>query len=265
MLFHRGGGRAALALAPLILITSCSTEAAEPAIVPIPVVKVLADVPERPIDHYLPSATELLAIEREFTGELNACLSAAGQSGRVEDTKSLEPFIAELIRDRSARSGLYGFFSDQPPANGYAHSGPGTYEAAYPKDVANPVMRLCATEVDKHMTGLSVAMEDKLLPSGGPPIPVGDSRMIAATKKWSACMAEVGQTYTSPLDALTDARWREEAAPSEGQKEVAKSDVKCKQETNLVGTAVAIQAAYDGVYIETHREALTSISYAPPR
>lgn len=264
MLFRRGGGRAALALAPLILITSCSTEAAEPAIGPIPVVKVLADVPGRPIDPYLPSATELLAIERAFVGGLNACLNAAGQSGRVKDTKWLEPFIAEVVGDRSARSGMYGFLSDQPPPNGYAHTGPGAYEAVYPKEVAAPVLRECATEVDEQMAGLSVAMEDKLLPGGGPPDPVGDSRMIAVTKKWSTCMAELGHAYATPLDALNDAKWREEAAPSDAQKHAARADVKCKQQTNLVGTAVAIQTAYDRAYIETHREALTSISYSTP-
>ncbi|MCL2483519.1 MAG: hypothetical protein FWF43_08935, partial [Propionibacteriaceae bacterium] len=36
------------------------------------------------------------------------------------------------------------------------------------------------------------------------------------------------------------------------------ADMNCKISTNLVGVAVAVQSAYDQVYIDSHRDALNT-------
>lgn len=102
------------------------------------------------------------------------------------------------------------------------------------------------------------------LPDGGPHLPQTDPRMNSVDARWSACMKADGYAYASPLDALADPRWVQQGAPVTSASEptrleiqVAEADMACKQSTNLVGQAVAIETAYENQYIDTHRAALS--------
>jgi len=57
---------------------------------------------------------------------------------------------------------------------------------------------------------------------------------------------------SNPIAAATDSKWSTSAQASGEQISAATSDVQCKVKTNLVGVGMAIQSAYDQIYITTH-------------
>ncbi|TMK20670.1 MAG: hypothetical protein E6G68_04375, partial [Actinobacteria bacterium] len=61
-----------------------------------------------------------------------------------------------------------------------------------------------------------------------------DSRVLAAFARWSACMANSGYSYRTPMDANNDSRWDGDR-PTAAEIGVAKADVQCKKQTNLTG------------------------------
>lgn len=268
-----GAGRSRLAPTAVVIATLTSCSAAAPAEAPneprigTPLaVTSLTEVPDRPIDAFLPTASQLAAIEQATTARVNQCLRRHQVSQQVTDTPDLQSFIAALLSDRRTRSDLYGFFDTNAEGRGYAHTGITAtgYQAHVPAETPSATLTLCATEADRANHGLALTMEDSRLPSGGPMVPRGDSRFRAVAHAWSRCMADAGFDYMQPLDALTDPRWRVEGAnPSAAQIATARADIACKQRTNLVGIAVALLTVYDNAYIARERAALHALSYRP--
>jgi hypothetical protein len=85
-----------------------------------------------------------------------------------------------------------------------------------------------------------------------------DARVVAAFKKWSACMAQGGYTYADPLQAAADHRWST-LAPSQTEIQTAQADVACKKSTNLIGVWYTIESAYESAAIQQQIQQLTTI------
>lgn len=75
-------------------------------------------------------------------------------------------------------------------------------------------------------------------------------------RSWSTCMKKHGYTFQNPLEPLKD---QLPASPSAAEIERAKTDVACKQTTNLIGTWVAVESAIQKELIEKNQEALTQV------
>lgn len=76
-----------------------------------------------------------------------------------------------------------------------------------------------------------------------------DSRVAEVMEAWSDCMADAGFEYDSIWDA-NDVHWPD--PPTTDEIATAQADVTCKQETNLVGVYVAVEAAYQREVIEAY-------------
>ncbi|MEV5983926.1 hypothetical protein AB0L85_02790 [Streptomyces sp. NPDC052051] len=78
-----------------------------------------------------------------------------------------------------------------------------------------------------------------------------------AIQGWSACMARSGYTYKTPLEPL-ESNWGDSPAPAEIS--TAKTDVKCKNSVNLVGTWFAIESMIQEELIARNEEVLVGDS-----
>jgi hypothetical protein len=103
------------------------------------------------------------------------------------------------------------------------------------------------------------------LPDGGPKVPPTDPRIVDANARWSDCMKSKGFSYASPWAAYFDPKWRSMPRPgtlsrTHTPQEIATAtaDQDCKLSTNLMGIAVAVEAAYDKQYIDSHAAALSA-------
>ena len=61
-----------------------------------------------------------------------------------------------------------------------------------------------------------------------------DASFIEVSKRWSKCMSRDGYTYYSPLMAVSDSKFHEVSEVTEHEKKVAKTDMQCKLETELM-------------------------------
>lgn len=82
-----------------------------------------------------------------------------------------------------------------------------------------------------------------------------DSRVQAAYRRWSKCMAREGFDYPSSRAANNDERWST-PKPTAAEIAVAVADVRCKKRVNLVGVRMAVETAYQRQLIEQNAEAL---------
>lgn len=93
------------------------------------------------------------------------------------------------------------------------------------------------------------------LPAGGPKIPQNEPHLVSVYASWSACMKTKGLTYATPMDAYLNPKWVVDNGPSKHSSDeigTAQADMECKESTNLVGVAVAVENAYDTNYITSH-------------
>ncbi len=85
-----------------------------------------------------------------------------------------------------------------------------------------------------------------------------DSRVRAAFGQWSGCMKRSGFDYKDPWAANDDRVFSTESATPE-EIRTAVADVRCKRETNLVATWIAVDTAYQKRFVDQHREGLTEL------
>ncbi|WP_328620630.1 hypothetical protein [Streptomyces sp. NBC_00354] len=81
-----------------------------------------------------------------------------------------------------------------------------------------------------------------------------DSRVVKTIKSWSECMAKHGHSIDNPMDqppGINDSNISSPQAIT-----LAKQDVECKKETNLVGTWYTVEIAYQKRLIEQNAETL---------
>ncbi|MCX5404887.1 hypothetical protein OHA37_13460 [Streptomyces sp. NBC_00335] len=83
-----------------------------------------------------------------------------------------------------------------------------------------------------------------------------DPRVTAAEKQWAGCMAAKGYSaYKGPFDAIGDPKWSApKATPDEIETAVASWT--CGKESNIVGTWVTVETAYQQTQIAQNTEKL---------
>jgi hypothetical protein len=86
-----------------------------------------------------------------------------------------------------------------------------------------------------------------------------DSRVRAASDAWSACMKQSGYDYAD-IWAPNDREWPEPATSEEIA--TARTDVRCKQESNLAGIWLAVEVAYQVRLIDGRAEELDEVKKA---
>jgi hypothetical protein len=85
-----------------------------------------------------------------------------------------------------------------------------------------------------------------------------DSRVAAATIRWSECMQRAGYHYPDPARANNDPSFgSNETTPAEIA--TAIEDVKCKKETSLINIMAAVEVAYQRRVIERHQQQLRAL------
>jgi len=212
------------------------------------------------------------------------CMTAAGFSYPV----AAEPGAGEL-NVQSVEDGGYGIAS-LAQAETYGYKQPGQNGGSGPQTPAGIVLPGFVGEQNKHgqawtsallgfvpgaradapqRQGCLQAADSELYGklSGNPnPDPVpgiavqavqwtqSDPRILAVQRAWSACMARSGRAYKSPAQA-EQSNWPSTPTPAEIA--VAVADVRCKTQTNLVNTWLAVEAAYQQALISQN---LTSLS-----
>ncbi|MEW1694151.1 hypothetical protein ACIQCR_16375 [Streptomyces sp. NPDC093249] len=83
-----------------------------------------------------------------------------------------------------------------------------------------------------------------------------DSRVVAAVKAWSACMAEKGYKVDEPVSPQSDLGLDPNGYGSPRAVAAARQDVACKERANLVGVWYTVESAYQKRGIEQNAEAL---------
>ncbi|MGW5774962.1 hypothetical protein [Streptomyces sp. NPDC003863] len=83
-----------------------------------------------------------------------------------------------------------------------------------------------------------------------------DSRVVAAVKAWSACMAEKGYTVDEPVSPQSDLGLNPNTYGGPKAIAAAKQDVACKEKANLVGIWYTVESAYQKRSIEQNAETL---------
>ncbi|WP_329013005.1 hypothetical protein [Streptomyces sp. NBC_00690] len=86
-----------------------------------------------------------------------------------------------------------------------------------------------------------------------------DSRVVAVFRAWSLCMQRHGHRYADPTEAPGASPQYKAKNPSRGEIALARTDVACKRETNVVGVWSAVDAAYQRRAIEQHRTELDRV------
>ncbi|MGP3951450.1 hypothetical protein [Streptomyces sp. 7N604] len=89
-----------------------------------------------------------------------------------------------------------------------------------------------------------------------------------AMTKWSKCMKERGRNYTTPYGAMNDKKWWKDEKiqiGEEGEIKTATSDVKCKEESNLVNTWFAAERRLEGQGVRENKEYFQSLAEAKER
>jgi hypothetical protein len=237
----------------------------EPLIGPVPVITELSQV-SRPIDIYLPTLDELRGLWQVRSDAAEDCYARHGTHGRSNIPPDLVGQLRAERADDTARSRLYGLFDAQGATKYGYGSAPETSPLGTPAPWASPdVVQTCEKAGADAIHDLDLTTDERILPDGGPPPATNDSRFRTAVAKWSECLAKAGYHYDDPVSPLTDPKWNRpvaddgsQAPASASEIAAATADVKCKVSTNLVGTAIAVQSAYDNQYIQTHRDQLAA-------
>lgn len=222
----------------------------------------------RPIDAYLLSSDEIVASESTRVRSADECMSDKGYpTADVTADGDLGASIALGVHNRVVLSDLYGFFDGVDVARQYGYQPPpgsaGSYGVTWSPDVPQDMVDECFARaaVDAGAADALDLTTTQGLPDGGPAVPSGAAAYVQAVTDWSSCMAQRGYSYSDPQAALGDVRWSQDrmsdhASPT--QIATATADVECKMSTNLIGVAVAVQAAYDQQYIDSHTDQLSA-------
>ncbi|MGW1073459.1 hypothetical protein [Streptomyces sp. NPDC002537] len=256
----------------LLLTAGCSHQAPRPpapALRPVPEITSV-DAISLPIDAYIPTSTQILALQKATDVVSARCMHGYGLPYHPPVMEGFTDFA----RQNKARTALYGFFdlstarskgydkqlgipdgtSDEVPYTTTemgvlrGHSASGSTVATF-KDKKVPAGGCRQQGIDA-IGGSPPVPTAEALPEGGPKIPSDDPHMKAVNARWASCMKGKGFVYPSPWAAYSSPKW---GAPHTSEEiATATADVECKLSTNLVGVAVAVEIAYGHQYIEAH-------------
>ncbi|WP_030398138.1 hypothetical protein [Kitasatospora purpeofusca] len=87
-----------------------------------------------------------------------------------------------------------------------------------------------------------------------------DSRVVAATARWSSCMSALGYHASSPVDT-SDRKPADQAA----ERAQAASEVRCSRSSGVVREWFAVEAAYQDEMIKRNKDALSAERSAAQR
>lgn len=73
---------------------------------------------------------------------------------------------------------------------------------------------------------------------------IADPEVKTIFSEWSACMADKGYAYESPLDAMGSPEFAE-GTVSEHERAVAQADISCKEKVDLVPRWNAVESAIE--------------------
>jgi hypothetical protein len=233
-------------------------------------------VPEQvvfPIDAFLPSIDQQVAMALQGQRLVDECVQVNGGSGHFmignlpdgqPDIGGFRGFAIGFQRIR-VTEGIWGIFDpDWMRQEGYRQRRPDA--VAGDGFSFDPIMDACIRAVGALSPTGAAAMPFSLrdLPDGGPQWNPDDSRWRSAEAEWSKCMAGRGCSYADPYEAAGANGMAANLANTSEQDRaaalaVAVADLDCKLETNLVGKGLAIQSAYDQIYIDAHRDELAAL------
>jgi hypothetical protein len=86
-----------------------------------------------------------------------------------------------------------------------------------------------------------------------------DPRVKRVFARWSACMKEQGHDYKGPMDPVEDRTLQRSATASPREIQVARADVACKTEHNVIGVWYAVEVAYQNRAIEKNQQLLDTL------
>jgi hypothetical protein len=89
-----------------------------------------------------------------------------------------------------------------------------------------------------------------------------DPAVVKVFGNWSACMKAKGFRYSDPFEAFGDAAWAKSRRPSAQEILVAETDVRCKQQTDMVSIWSGIEERIQLDIIRYHREDFESFMRA---
>lgn len=238
----------------------------------------------RPIDPYLPTPAQAHELEAAAYAVTARCMAGYGLTALPTTPTD----FVTLARQAEIRNQLYGFFDpavvasegydvlvQAPATRGVPSAAQVSVLTGRTEDgaVVTSYQGRAIPSGGCHQVALNaiggwppVPGASGSLPGGGPQAPLTDPRVVRVDAEWSACMKSKGYAYATPADAYADARWRPAPGASpggtasvpSGEIATASADQSCKQATDLMGIAVAVQTAYDEQYVASHATELAA-------
>jgi hypothetical protein len=277
----------AAALAVVVAVSGCGAAAAAgPAPVPTPVLSSTAQL-RLPITSYELSDTQ--GAEVEFLGQLytQECMHGFGFAYlpglSVSSIAENVRVTAELNSRRYGVSDLvtaatYGYhipawaINAAAPVPFPAHGGPefrvltgqpaGSYHGRpVPAGgcMGQASARLAAAGVDAGAQASGGPQQSSLLQqiaNQGFARAQADPRVRAVDTRWAACMRIAGYTFATPF--LAAEHWNLNAPVSTTEIQVAKHDIACKKQVNLIGVEFAVESDYENAGIARNAQALAN-------
>jgi hypothetical protein len=232
---------------------SAATSSRQPTIGPVPTISVTSQV-DLPLFSYYPTASEIVTLARNWDNAVDQCVGTPALSVTPQE----ESAIGSAVDSVRTFSSMYGFFdTSRYRQAGYEPVVSG-FEISLSPSVQVAVDKCQAKLASSWGFDLRNLLSDPggAFPSGGPPVPIHDSRYTRVVSAWSKCMRSKGFDYETPLAPLGSESRLNGTWPKSAEIATATADVDCKISTNLVGMAVAVEAAYQAEYIGENQSQL---------
>ena len=210
-----------------------------------------------PFDRYQHSTADLTTIDRATAVLARRCLNDFGQAWSPPDPPPLPASTGSsryglVDRDRAARSGYHPVDDaprqpeDRPEATPEAmmiYTGKGTTSIGGKRIPEGGCLGQARRELERGVPAAIPAAELIRLDQETFEQAQRDDRVRQAMTNWRSCMAASGYGYADVWAANNDIRWESET-PSQVEIDTATTDVTCRQRTELVGTWLAVETAY---------------------
>ncbi|MFF7389777.1 hypothetical protein ACFZAE_15215 [Streptomyces scabiei] len=241
---------------------------------------------ERPLDRYVPSATQSSHLKQAEAMAVNRCLRTLGYSKHpLEETShpKRELNIFEFYFFPEAGKRGYYFPEENLGDMGWDDAVPATQRKLLDGTTASyrghPVPEGgCYGDAGRQLTrgakpprkfeesGMTISRVADASPRGLLESYVSvirqalsyqirqDTRIKRVISEWSACMKSQGYSYKSPAEAVNDERWRQAGNDKTSRDEIATAtaDMDCKKRVRYLDIVVAVETAYENRYIKQH-------------
>ncbi|GAA3501827.1 hypothetical protein GCM10019016_089340 [Streptomyces prasinosporus] len=223
-----------------------------------------------PVEGYIFSEAEIGQLTRAMSSLARSCMKEAGFTYRPETAQS--PDIGVMDRRygiaNSHTAQTYGYHFPTPEAgreSGAASLSEAGRVALAGKPLADGTLDPdggCIGEAKQRLAGSDAEFgpDDaaRKLNMESYARSQKDPRVLAVFRAWSACMAEKGYRYDSPMEAIDDPAFAGDKAAST-EISTARADVGCKKKTGLVRTWFDVESAWQRTEIEKNAETFEEI------